>query len=229
MEKVTGRKSISAHIQGWNTADCSTDYHTSDTNQEDIQTKSFRPKFGLLAFLKKSSCFANIMSKQQALTDSQRMSSLMFAIQWTIHFEMHSPQQLANSRLSPSHMLTEMRTLWKRSQRWPVLISAVQYHLSLRSLSRKDGAMFKHYPLPSCKFLYCFYSLSQAGESQNESESQFSLYDSFTEHRNNNANIHLKEVTFLSRLTNFHVFLVQKLEFPLPPFMHRLDFVSLWK
>lgn len=89
--------------------------------------------------------------------------------------------------------------------------------------------MFKHYPLPSCKFLYCFYSLSQAGESQNECESQFSIYDSFIEHRNNNANIHLKEVTFLPRLTNFHVFLVQELEFPLSPFTHKLDLVSLWK
>ena len=52
--------------------------------------------------------------------------------------------------------------------------------------------MFKHYPVPSCKFLYCFYSLSQAGESQTESEILFSLYDSLVEHRNNNANIHLK-------------------------------------
>lgn len=60
--------------------------------------------------------------------------------------------------------------------------------------------MFRHDPLPSCKFLYCFYSLSQAGESQAESEILFSLYDSRAERRNNNANIHLKEVTVWYRL-----------------------------
>lgn len=78
--------------------------------------------------------------------------------------------------------------------------------------------MFKHYALPSCKFLYCFYSLSQAGESQTESEILFSLYDSLGKHRNNNANIHLAEVTVQPRFTNFHVFLVQELEFPQPTF-----------
>lgn len=116
--------------------------------------------------------------------------------------------------------VTETGILWKCSQEMTCfnLSCHFQYCLSLRSLSRKDGAMFKYYPLPSCKFLYCFYSLSQAGESQTESEILFSLYDSLVEHRNNNASIHLKEVTVPSRFTNFHVFLVQELEIPQPTF-----------
>lgn len=116
--------------------------------------------------------------------------------------------------------VTETGILWKCSQEMTCfnLSCHFQYCLSLRSLSRKDGAMFKYYPLPSCKFLYCFYSLSQAGESQTESEILFSLYDSLVEHRNNNASIHLKEVTVPSRFTNFHVFLVQELEIPRPTF-----------
>lgn len=89
-----------------------------------------------------------------------------------------------------------------------------QHCLSSRSLSRKDGATFQHDPLPSCKFLCCFYSLAQAGESQAESEILFSSYDSLVERRNNNANIHLKEVTVWYRLTNVHLLLVQKRAFP---------------
>lgn len=54
--------------------------------------------------------------------------------------------------------------------------------------------MFEHHPLPSCKFLHCFCSLSQAGESQAESEVLLSLHDSLGEHRNNYANIDSKEV-----------------------------------
>lgn len=134
------------------------------------------------------------MSEQRALTDSRRMASLLFAVQWTIRFETRSPRRLANGRLSPSYGVTERGILWKCSQGMTCfnLSCHFQYCLSLRSLSRKDGAMFKHHPLPSCKFLYCFYSLSQAGESQTESEILLSLYDSFVEHRNNTTIIHLR-------------------------------------
>lgn len=59
--------------------------------------------------------------------------------------------------------------------------------------------MFKHHPLPSCKFLCCFYSLSQPGESQTESQVLLSLHDSLGEHRNKDVNSHSKEVMIWSR------------------------------
>lgn len=59
--------------------------------------------------------------------------------------------------------------------------------------------MFEHHPLPSCKFLCCFCSLSQAGESQTGSEVLLSLHDSLEEHRNNDANTDSKKVLVWSR------------------------------
>lgn len=118
MEKVTGRKSISADTQGWNTADCSTDYHPSHTNQEDIQTKSFQPQFGWLAFLEKKAYFCK---QHERTAGSYRLSKkcprscLLYREQFISKHVL--PRRLARSRLSPSYNVTERGILWKRSPR----------------------------------------------------------------------------------------------------------------
>lgn len=134
----------------------------------------------------------NSMSKQGALTASPRMSSFVLLSSKQPIPKRAVPCQRASSRLSPSYRVTEVGILWKHLQETTCfnLSCHSQCCLSSHSLSRKDGEMFKHYSTPSCKFEYCFYSLSQVGESQTGSEIPFSLYDSLVDHRENNANIH---------------------------------------
>lgn len=165
----------------------------------------------------------NSMSKQGALTASPRMSSFVLLSSKQPIPKRAVPWQRASSRLSPSYRVTEVGILWKHLQETTCfnLSCHSQCCLSSHSLSRKDGEMFKHYSTPSCKFEYCFYSLSQVGESQTGSEIPFSLYDSLVDHRENNANIHLKLVMLRSRFTNVHAFLVQALEFCQPTFPAR--------
>lgn len=130
-------------------------------------------------------------------------------------FKTLSPQLHASSWLSPSHRVTGTGILWNHSPEMTCFNLSCHF-----THSRKDGAMFEHHPLPSCKFLCCFCSLSQAGESQTESEI---LHDSL-EHRNYDANTHSKEVPVWARTL---VLQLKNWVFPSPPSAQRFDFVRL--